>query len=67
MASIVRPSKHTTKRRETMADFKVTVTGKSGVISYTVYKTEKGAKSFGAKVANEAFYGESVTVEVVAL
>lgn len=50
-----------------MAEYKVTVTGKSGAISYTVFKTEKGAKSFGSKVAAEAFYGENATVEVVAL
>lgn len=50
-----------------MADFKVTVTGKTGAISYTVYKTEKGAKSFGSKIAAEAFYGEECKIEVVAL
>lgn len=50
-----------------MTEYKVTVTGKNGAVSYTVYKTEKGAKSFGAKVANEAFYGEKTKVEVVAL
>lgn len=50
-----------------MSEFKVTVTGNNGAISYTVYKTEKAAKAFGFKVANEAFYGEAVTVEVVSL
>ena len=50
-----------------MTEFKVTVTGESGAISYTVYKTERGAKSFGAKIANEAFYGEETRIEVVAL
>ena len=50
-----------------MKDFKVTVTGETGAISYNVYKTEKGARSFGKKVANEAFYGEEVVIEVVAL
>lgn len=50
-----------------MNEFKVAVTGETGSISYTVYKTERGAKSFGAKVAKEAFYGEAVSIEVVAL
>lgn len=50
-----------------MAEYKVTVKGKTGAISYNVFKTEKGAKSFGAKIAVEAFYGETATVEVVAL
>jgi len=50
-----------------MKDFKVTVTGETGAISYNVYRTEKGARSFGKKVANEAFYGEEVVIEVVAL
>ncbi len=50
-----------------MNEYKVTVIGESGKISYTVRKTEKGAMSFGAKIANEAFYGEKSTVEVVAL
>lgn len=50
-----------------MNEYKVTVTGDTASISYTVYKTEKGAKSFGAKVAAEAFYGENAQVEVVAL
>jgi hypothetical protein len=50
-----------------MAEFKVTVTGETGSISYTVYKTEKGAKSFGSKVANEAFFGEETKIEVVAI
>lgn len=50
-----------------MSEYKVTVIGETGSVSYTVVKTEKGAKSFGAKVANEAFYGEAVKIEVVAL
>jgi hypothetical protein len=49
-----------------MTEFKVTVTGETGSISYTVVKTEKGARSFGARIANEAFYGEQVKIEVVA-
>lgn len=50
-----------------MKDFKVTVTGETGTISYDVYKTEKGARSFGKKLANEAFYGEDVVITLVAL
>lgn len=50
-----------------MTEYKVTVTGESGTISYNVHKTEKGAKSFGARIANEAFYGEATKIEVVAL
>ena len=49
-------------RREKMKDFKVTVTGETGSISYEVRKTAKGAESFGKKVAAEAFYGESCTI-----
>lgn len=48
-----------------MKDFKVTVTGETGSISYEVRKTAKGAESFGKKVAAEAFYGERCTIEVV--
>lgn len=48
-----------------MKDFKVTVTGETGSISYDVYKTEKGARNFGVKVAKEAFYGELCKIEVV--
>ena len=47
-----------------MKDFKVTVTGETGSISYEVRKTAKGAESFGKKVAAEAFYGESCTIVV---
>lgn len=54
-------------RRNKMAEFKVTVKGESGSISYNVYKTEKAAKAFGIKVAGEAFYGEACEIEVVAL
>ena len=49
-----------------MTEYKVTITAKTGSVSYNVFKTEKGANSFGAKVANEAFYGEDAKVEVVA-
>tara|TARA_S200002703_G_scaffold159045_1_gene171242 strand:+ start:1178 stop:1411 length:234 start_codon:yes stop_codon:yes gene_type:complete len=52
---------------KTMKDFKVTVKGETGTISYDVYRTEKGALSFGKKVANEAFYGEESVITVVAL
>ena len=48
-----------------MKDFKVTVTGETGSISYEVRKTAKGAESFGKKVAAEAFYGESCTIVIV--
>lgn len=50
-----------------MAEFKVTVKGENGAISYTVYKTEKAARAFGIKVAGEAFYGEACEIKVVAL
>jgi hypothetical protein len=50
-----------------MKDYKVTVKGESGSITYEVYKTERGAKGFGKKVANEAFFGEEVTITVEAL
>ena len=48
-----------------MNDYKVTVTGETGSISYEVYKTEKGATSFGRKIAREAFYGEECKINVV--
>ena len=48
-----------------MKDFKVTVTGETGSISYEVRKTAKGAESFGKKVAAEAFYGEICTITAV--
>ena len=48
-----------------MKDFKVTVTGETGSISYEVRKTAKGAESFGKKVAAEAFYGEVCTITIV--
>jgi len=47
-----------------MKDFKVTVKGESGSISYNVYKTERGAYGVGKRVANEAFYGEVVEITV---
>ena len=48
-----------------MKDFKVTVTGETGSISYEVRKSAKGAESFGKKVAAEAFYGEVCTIAIV--
>lgn len=50
-----------------MTDFKVTVKSANNSISYTVFKTEKGAMSFGRKVAKEAFYGEVVEIIVEAI
>jgi len=50
-----------------MKDFKVTVKGESGSISYEVKKTKKGALGFARKIANEAFYGEDVEFIVEAL
>ena len=50
-----------------MKDYKVTVKGESGEISYEVTKTEKGAYAVGKRVANEAFYGEEVEITVKAL
>ncbi|QAX98845.1 hypothetical protein assk_42 [Aeromonas phage Assk] len=47
-----------------MLGFKVTVHGETGSISYDVYKTQKGAVSFGKKVAKEAFYGEQCEILV---
>jgi hypothetical protein len=48
-------------------NYKVTVKGESGSISYDVIKTMKGANSFANKIANEAFYGEQVAIEIVEL
>jgi hypothetical protein len=48
-------------------NYKLTVKGESGSISYEVIKTMKGANSFAKKIANEAFYGELVTIEIVEL
>lgn len=50
-----------------MKEFKVTVKGSTGSISYTVFKTEKGAMGCGRKVAKEAFYGEVVQIIVEAI
>lgn len=47
-----------------MKEFKVTVKSATGSISYTVFKTEKGAMGVGKKVAKEAFYGEVVEITV---
>jgi len=53
--------------RNKMKGYKVTVKAKSGSISYEVRKTLKGAKSFGKRLANEAFYGEKVEIKVEAI
>lgn len=51
------------KTRKT--NYKVIVSGRSGQISYEIFKTEKGAKSFGAKIAHEAFWGETVEITII--
>ncbi len=48
-----------------MKNYKVTITGTSGKISYEVNKTLRGAEGFAKKVANEAFFGEQVSVEIL--
>jgi len=50
-----------------MKDYKVTVTGTSGTLVYEVRKTLKGAQGFAKKLANEAFYGETVVVKIDAI
>ena len=50
-----------------MKNFKVTVKGESGSISYEVRKTLKGAQNFGKRIANEAFYSEKVEILIEAL
>jgi len=35
-----------------------------GCLSYTVFRTEKGAMSVGRRIANEAFYGEESVITV---
>tara|TARA_R110000765_G_scaffold356661_2_gene446765 strand:- start:637 stop:789 length:153 start_codon:yes stop_codon:yes gene_type:complete len=50
-----------------MRALKVTVKTATESISYEVCKTLKGAKSFGKRLANEAFYGEEVEIKVEAL
>ena len=47
-----------------MKNYKVTVSGVSGTISYEVCKTLRGANGFAKKIANEAFFGEEVTVTI---
>ena len=47
-----------------MKDFKVTIKGQSGSISYEVRKTHKGALGLGKRVANEAFFGEEVEITI---
>lgn len=49
----------------TMKDYKITVTGHTGSISYEVRKTLKGATSFAKRICEEAFYGEECTIEIV--
>ncbi len=48
-----------------MKDYKVTVKGVSGSISYEVFKTLRGAKGVAKKIANEAFYGEEVEITIL--
>lgn len=48
-----------------MKSYKVTVKGISGSISYEVRKTLKGAQGVAKRIANEAFFGESVEVTIV--
>lgn len=50
-----------------MKNFKVTIKGNSGVLSYEVSKTEKGANGFAKRIANEAFFGEEVQITIVAI
>jgi hypothetical protein len=50
-----------------MKEFKVTVKSATESISYEVFKTLKGAKSFAKKIANEAFYGEEVQIIIKGL
>jgi hypothetical protein len=47
-----------------MKNFKVTIKGPSGVLVYEVRKTIKGANGFAKRIANEAFYGESVEITI---
>ena len=50
-----------------MKNFKVTVKSETESIQYEVYKTLKGAKNLGKRLANEAFYGEEVEIIVESL
>ena len=47
--------------------YSVKVTGKSGTLKYEVEKTLKGAKGFAQRIANEAFYGEEVSISITPL
>jgi len=47
-----------------MKNYKVTVTGKSGSISYEMVKTLKGAQSAAKRIAAEAFYGKEVEITI---
>ena len=48
-----------------MKNYKVTIKAASGILSYEIRKTLKGAQGFAKKIANEAFYGEAVEVTIV--
>ena len=50
-----------------MKSYKVEIKAESGVLTYEVRKTLKGAQGFGKRVANEAFYGEDAIVTVTEL
>jgi hypothetical protein len=63
--AIVTTSKRTGEFK--VKKYKVTVSGASGEISYEVCKTLRGANGFAKKLANEAFFGEEVTVTIKAL
>ncbi len=47
-----------------MKNFRVTIKSEKYKLSYDVKKTLKGAQSFAKKMANEAFYGENVSIEI---
>jgi hypothetical protein len=47
-----------------MKNYKVTLKAVSGVLAYEVRKTLKGAQGFAKRIANEAFYGESVEITI---
>ena len=54
------------KGENKMKEFKVTIKGNHpGPLVYNVnYKTERGAKGFAKRIANEAFYGEEVKITI---
>ena len=47
-----------------MRDYKVTFIGESGTLRYEVSKTKRGLEGFIRKIKMEAYYGESVEVEI---